>query len=668
MKYSAVGLWVHVESTKKAQVRACARKLYQGDYTMKSFNTQTTSKPSYVKTKAYGLCGTLALATALLIGAGTVSADQVSQPVADTQPAVSNVYTADNAGNITVTPSETVTETPKFLASAPVESQPIAATPAPVETTPAVETPAVATETPVAQPVAETTAPVEAQPTTFVKEGDTIQVSNPNVEVDQSQGTGKYQGFTVEYKDVKFPDDMAINEGDKVKFTLPEEVKFQTNFDFDVYNPDKQVVGKATTDTASNTVTTVFNNYFASHPLNKQMSLKMDATWTDKVESGKPVTVNFNGTVITVNIGKEQEIGKDELLSKWGSQDENDPTVINWTIRVNYARRVLNYVTLIDTMSDNQTLVDNFFEVKNIESVNPWIDKGSAMDLVKSISKSEHGFEIKMDRLDHMIYLNYKTKLTNAVKESVNPTNKVELKAESDGAISHSYVQLVGGKGDASGENKPEPTFEIPREAPKVDIPEFEGGIPGIPEVRELPEYTEPIGTVPNDAPVLEKPEWNGGTVPFDAPKYDKPEWNGGVIPNDAPQYDKPEWHGGTTPFDAPSIDKPEWSGGVVPNEAPILDKPELIIEIPEEPVKPTTPSENTPNKPVTPREDKDVQTTTVTYKLESEPKQVANTPVYKAALPNTGEKEGIASTLGLVVIAAGITGLTLGFKKRNDK
>ena len=635
---------------------------------MKSFNTQTTSKPSYVKTKAYGLCGTLALATALLIGAGTVSADQVSQPVADTQPAVSNVYTADNAGNITVTPSETVTETPKFLASAPVESQPIAATPAPVETTPAVETPAVATETPVARPVAETTAPVEAQPTTFVKEGDTIQVSNPNVEVDQSQGTGKYQGFTVEYKDVKFPDDMAINEGDKVKFTLPEEVKFQTNFDFDVYNPDKQVVGKATTDTASNTVTTVFNNYFASHPLNKQMSLKMDATWTDKVESGKPVTVNFNGTVITVNIGKEQEIGKDELLSKWGSQDENDPTVINWTIRVNYARRVLNYVTLIDTMSDNQTLVDNFFEVKNIESVNPWIDKGSAMDLVKSISKSEHGFEIKMDRLDHMIYLNYKTKLTNAVKESVNPTNKVELKAESDGAISHSYVQLVGGKGDASGENKPEPTFEIPREAPKVDIPEFEGGIPGIPEVRELPEYTEPIGTVPNDAPVLEKPEWNGGTVPFDAPKYDKPEWNGGVIPNDAPQYDKPEWHGGTTPFDAPSIDKPEWSGGVVPNEAPILDKPELIIEIPEEPVKPTTPSENTPSKPVDAPKTKEVEITEVVYKNDSEPKEVANTPVYEATLPNTGEKEGITSTLGLVVIAAGITSLTLSFKKYNGK
>lgn len=640
---------------------------------MKSFNTQTIAKTGFTKSKAYGLCGILALATALLIGAGTVSADETTQPVVDTQPAVSNVYTADNGGNVTVTPSETV---------APAET----ATPV-VETAPVAE-PTPVTETPVAQPVAETTAPVEAQPTTFVKEGDTIQVSNPNVEVDQSQGTGKYQGFTVEYKDVKFPDDMAINEGDKVKFTLPEEVKFQTNFDFDVYNPDKQVVGKATTDTASNTVTTVFNNYFASHPLNKQMSLKMDATWTDKVESGKPVTVNFNGTVITVNIGKEQEIGKDELLSKWGSQDENDPTVINWTIRVNYARRVLNYVTLIDTMSDNQTLVDNFFEVKNIESVNPWIDKGSAMDLVKSISKSEHGFTIKMDRLDHMIYINYKTKLVNAVKDSVNPTNKIELKAETDGATSYSYVQLVGGKGDASGENKPEPTFEIPREAPKVDIPEFEGGIPDIPEVRELPEYTEPIGTVPNDAPVLDKPEWKGGTVPFDAPQYDKPEWNGGVIPNDAPVYDKPsidindiplmppapvveipEWNGGTTPFDAPSIDKPEWSGGVVPFDAPILDLPEL--HIPEEPTKPTPEKpvepKKVPNKPVDAPKTKDVEITEVVYKNDSEPNKAPNTTVYGGVLPNTGEKEGIASTLGLVVIAAGITTLGLSFKKYNE-
>ena len=592
--------------------------------------SQQIAKPSYVKTKAFGLCGTLAIATALLIGAGAVSADETAQPVADAQPAVSNVYTADNAGNVTVTPSETVApvaETPVFTPPAPVESQPIAETP--VTSTPTVETQPVA-EIPVTETVAQPVAETPKQPTEFVKEDNEIKVTNPDVVVDQSNGTGKYSGFTVEYKDVKFPDDMAINEGDKVKFDLPKEINFQTNYDFDVYNPEKVVVGKASTDVKTQTVTTVFNNYFATHPLNKQMSLKLDAKWTDKVESGKPVNVNFNGTVVTVNIGKEQEIGKDELLSKWGSQDENDPTVINWTARINYAKRLLNYVTIIDEMSDNQKLVDNYFEIKSIESVDPWIDKGSAMDLVKSISKSDHGFTIKMDRLDHMIYINYKTKLINAVKESVNPTNKVELKAESDGAISYSYVQLVGGKGDASGENKPEPTFEVPNDAPKYEKPEFQGGVVPIdPPVVEIPEYNEPIGTVPNEAPV-----------------YDKPEWNGGIpgIPEER--------------------ELPPFEGGVVPNDAPILDLPEL--EIPVEPTKPTpekpvTPKE-VPNKPVDAPKEKGVD-----YNFAPASKETPKTTVYGGVLPNTGEKEGIASTLGLVVIAAGITGLTLGFKKRNE-
>lgn len=471
----------------------------------------------------------------------------------------------------------------------------------------------------------------EGLPTSFEKSGNVIEVKNPEVVVDQSNGTGKYQPFSVEYKNVHFPDDLTINEGDKVTFTLPEEVAFQTSFTFDVHNPENAVVGQATADSTAGTVTTVFNDYFKNHPLNKQMSLKMDAKWTDKVESGKPVTANFNGTVVTAQVGKEQVIGKDELLSKWGSQDENDPTVINWTVRVNYARKVLNYVKIIDEMSENQKLVDDYFEIKNIESVDPWIDKGTAMDLVKSISKSDHGFEIKMDRLDRMVYLNYKTKLVNAVKDSTNPTNKVELKAETDGATSYSYVQLVGGKGDASGENKPAPVFEIPKESPKVEIPEFEGGIPGIPEVREKPEYTEPIGTVPGDAPVL----------------------------------DKPEWHGGTTPFDAPQLDKPEWQGGVTPPDAPVLDKPELVIDIPEpkrDKPKPQ-PKQEKPNTPAPKtNEDPKVEEVKITNRVENHAQNTRNeseeVKAYSApaTLPNTGSDFGIAiSLLGLLGFSLGI-------------
>ena len=456
--------------------------------------------------------------------------------------------------------------------------------------------------------------------TQFSKNGDVIQVNNPEVVVDQSNGTGKYQPFSVEYKNVHFPDDLEINEGDKVTFTLPKEVAFQTSFTFDVHNPENAVVGQATADSQAGTVTTVFNDYFKNHPLNKQMSLKMDAKWTDKVQSGKPVTANFNGTVVTAQIGKEQVIGKDELISKWGSQDENDPSVINWTIRLNYARKVLNYVKIIDEMSENQKLVDDYFEIKNIESVDPWVDKGSAMDLVKSISKSDHGFTITMDRLDHMIYLNYKTKLINAVKDSVNPTNKIELKAESDGAVSYSYVQLVGGKGDASGENKP-------------------------------------VWEIPNDAPKYEKPSIDLNDIPLMPP---------------APVLEKPEWTGGTTPFDAPQLDKPEWQGGVTPPDAPVLDKPELLIDIPEpkrdEPKpQPKEDKQNTPAPKETPKveEVKIVKSREKSSENHAKNESEETVEAYSApaVLPATG------SDLGLSLIALGISVATLAFtlkKKEN--
>ena len=460
------------------------------------------------------------------------------------------------------------------------------------------------------------------QPTEITKEGTEITVKNPEVVIDQSKGEGKYQEFTVEYKNIKFADDMPINAGDKVTMTFPEELNFQTKYEFDVKNPEDAVVGKASTNPEDRTVTTVFNDYFTNHPLNKQMSLKLDAKWTEKVESGKPVKVNFNGTVVTANIGKEQVIGKDELIDKWGSQDKDDPSVINWTARINYAKRVLNYVTIIDEMSENQKLVDNYFEIKNIESLDPWIDKGDAMDLVKSISKSDHGFTIKMDRLDHMLYINYKTKLVNAVKDSVNPTNKIELKAETDGATSYSYVQLVGGKGDASGENKPEPTWEIPNDAPKYEKPEL-----NINDVPLMP-----------PAPILDKPYLPIEDIPMMPP---------------APILEKPY---------LPIEDIP-----VLP-PAPIVEIPEL--HIPEEPVKPhedpKIPPVTPEDKPKVPSESPKVEPKKEEVKVENKGEVSHETPVetYKAPmLPQTGSQAGVAlSVLGLTVLS-----LTVAFKKKEN-
>lgn len=580
--------------------------------------SQTIAKPSFTKSKAYGLCGTLALATALLIGAGVVSADETTQPVADTQPAAANVYTADNAGNVTVTPSETVapvSETPVFTPPAPVESQPIAEAPA---------------------------------ATTVTKTDTTINVENPNVEVTFPNGNGKYSPFEVEYKDINFPDDMPIAEGDKVVTELPKEIGLQTSFDFDVYN-NENVVGKANADAQARKITTTFNDYFASHPLNKKMSLKFDAKWTDVVTPGKPVTVNFNGTVKTFEIADGNPIPTDELLSKWGWQDKNDPQIINWTLRLNTARQVLNNAVLSDTWSNNQQFVDGSQNIYFVKDPLDWtVIDHSAKDYLESWNVRADGFDAKFKEFNRIMYIGYQTRLKTAVKDSTNPTNKATLTADDSSSKSTSKVQLVGGRGDASGENKPEPTFEIPHDAPKVEIPEWNGGV------------------TPPDAPKYDKPEFNGGVVPNEAPVYEKPSIDINDIPllPPAPVVEIPEWKGGTVPFDAPVLDKPEWNGGVIPNDAPILDLPEL--EIPAEPEKPSTPKE-VPSKPVEVPKEKVAQPATVSYNFAPTSKETPKTTVYGGVLPNTGEKEGIASTLGLVVIAAGITALTLRFKKYNE-
>lgn len=456
--------------------------------------------------------------------------------------------------------------------------------------------------------------------TSVTKNGDTIRVENPEVEVTFPNGNGKYSPFEVEYKNIEFPDNMEIVEGDKVVTELPKEIGLQTSFDFDVYN-NSDVVGKASADAQTRVITTTFNNYFSEHPLNKKMSLKFDAKWLDVVEPGKQVTVNFDGTVKTFTIAEEGPLPGDELLSKWGSQNKNDPQIINWTLRLNTARQALNNAVLSDTWSDNQEFVEGSQNIYFVEDPIKWegIDH-SAKEYLESWNVRADGFDAKFKEFNRIMYIDYQTRLKSAVKDSTNPTNKATLTANDSSSKSTSKVQLVGGRGDAFGENKPEPTFEIPKESPKVEIPEFEGGIPGIPEVREKPEYTEPIGSVPNDSPIL---------------------------------------------------DKPEWTGGVVPNEAPMLELPEL--EIPDEPVKPTPepnadqpkpkeePKQDKPNTP-TPKTETKKETVEVVNQGETKQDEPVGTYSAPAVLPATG------SDLGLSLVALGISVATLAFTLKKEE
>ena len=372
--------------------------------------------------------------------ASTVSSERVEAPHGNVSSEASNSSTASNATGVTSERSASD--------SASVADHNSAEHEAPVE----------------AKKLTNSSTPTSTSDTQITKTGTEIHVQNPNVELQFPDGNSIYSRSKVVYHDILFPNDIAINSGDKVVFTLPSELQFKTSYSVNVYNPNNEVVGIAQVDPKNNSVVTTFNHYFEDHPIGKYMNLELDTLYSEALKGGEKLHLNFNGHVVNVTVGSANPIPGDEVIAKWGSQDKNDPTLINWGMRLNYARRVLNNLQLIDTWSDNQRFVDNSLELRYIDSAEPWVDKGSAMELIKSFSHDDTKFELNLGRLDRMVYVWYQTRLTNPASNSNNPTNKVDLHADVESKTYTSEVRLVGGVGNVGGEQEVHFNLELAKE------------------------------------------------------------------------------------------------------------------------------------------------------------------------------------------------------------
>ena len=372
--------------------------------------------------------------------ASSVSSEQVEALHGNVSSEASNSSTASNATGVTSERSASD--------SASVADHNSAEHEAPVE----------------AKKLTNSSTPTSTSDTQITKTGTEIHVQNPNVELQFPDGNSIYSRSKVVYHDILFPNDIAINSGDKVVFTLPSELQFKTSYSVNVYNPNNEVVGIAQVDPKNNSVVTTFNHYFEDHPIGKYMNLELDTLYSEALKGGEKLHLNFNGHVVNVTVGSANPIPGDEVIAKWGSQDKNDPTLINWGMRLNYARRVLNNLQLIDTWSDNQRFVDNSLELRYIDSAEPWVDKGSAMELIKSFSHDDTKFELNLGRLDRMVYVWYQTRLTNPASDSNNPTNKVDLHADVESKTYTSEVRLVGGLGNVGGEQEVHFNLELAKE------------------------------------------------------------------------------------------------------------------------------------------------------------------------------------------------------------
>lgn len=354
-----------------------------------------------------------------------------------------------------------------------------------------------------------------------------IKVENPDVKVTTSGD--RFSPVNVEYK-TKFSDDLKINNGDKVIFNLPQELNLQTSYNFDVKGIEGNVVGKATASVENNNVTTVFNDYFAKRPLNKSMQLSLMTVWNKEKVSGTETTtydLNFNGTIISTKVDKDGVPDEKEIVTKWGEQDGN---IIKWAGRVNYKKANLTNVVITDKWDNNQEYVEGTLKARILSSINPWTKIGEVAK--ENIEFNSNGFTIKLPALNEIVSLEYSTKVKDLTK---NPTNNLRVQADNNVDWDKDVeVQIAKGDGSVEGENKPEPTFDIPNDAPVVDKPELNlNDVPLLPPAPVLEKPYLDLKDVPKmpPAPVVEIPELPLEDIPMippapvlELPKLEIPE------------------------------------------------------------------------------------------------------------------------------------------------
>lgn len=176
------------------------------------------------------------------------------------------------------------------------------------------------------------------------------------------------------------------------------------------------------------------------------------------------------------------------------------------------------------------------------------------------------------------------------------------------------------------------PTWQVPSDAPKNEVPEYEGGVSS------------------EEPPVLEVPEYEGGASSINPPVLEIPEYEGGVVSTEPPVLYIPEFEGGVSSEKPLVLEISEYKGGVPSDRPTILEVPEykgsLVEPIP-------NPKEQLQDLPTVEDLEERVVTLSAGNRKKSE------------RLPNTGEVSSGVTTLGFMTMLAA---LVMSVRKRREE
>ena len=305
-----------------------------------------------------------------------------------------------------------------------------------------------------------------------------------------------------------FPDSQAIQAGDTLTISLPKELTLYTALEFNVLEEGQsngQTVGKAVVDTGKKTVTVTFNDYFASHPLNKRVALHFDVKVdSEVVTKTSPIQFKLGNTDFSLNYEKtDGEAGDYEM--KYGYQDKSDPTIIKWRIILNARQDILRGMVIKDQFGDGLTLVEGSLRavrynpvaggIKNEAQILnlPVLDNFTKKAVFeKNADGKITGFTINFgDNYNWPMYIEYSTKVAPGTKVGDLVHNALTWTATNFPAPRSltREVRLESGSGEGLGEKDQTPP--TPNPEPSKPQPDPEPSKPQ-PDPKPDPEPSKP--------------------------------------------------------------------------------------------------------------------------------------------------------------------------------
>ncbi|HDR5274080.1 TPA: isopeptide-forming domain-containing fimbrial protein [Bacillus thuringiensis] len=289
------------------------------------------------------------------------------------------------------------------------------------------------------------------------------------INISRTDGTTSepYQASDGMKVEVKWSAKEKIKSGDQFTIDMPKEFrKDLMNMSFPLKDAEGKTVG--TCEMKKGLLTCTMGDYVEGKN-NIKGSLFVEFYFGLEAYDGVkeiPLEFNVDGQIVNkeVSVNNTTERPKPqpntENLLKWGSYNQEDPSIADWLVYVNATGTEMQDLKLTDTLGPGHELITDSVVLEEAvfeDGYAPTNIKPADLSNIK-INATKTGFTIEFPDSSKGYILRYKTKVTNLAAKPHKNTVKLEGKnIKTEEKVGQVFVS--GGGGSGSGDNNP-PSIE----------------------------------------------------------------------------------------------------------------------------------------------------------------------------------------------------------------